>query len=311
MENTVAEPEFISLNGRIVPYAEAKVGVLTPGLKYGAGVFEGIRAYWNAQREDLYIFRLKEHLDRLQYSMKVMRYEHDLTSERVEAALIETVRANRQREDVHVRVMVWVDGHGEMSATGPIGWCVASLCRPPQKAVRDGIHVGVSSWTRISDNSMPARVKAAANYSNSRLAAIQGKIDGYDNVLLLTQSGHVAESPGSCFFMIRDGVPITPSVTSSILESVTRRTVLGLAQEITHQASVERSVDRTEVYAAEEAFFCGSGHEIQPILSLDRLPIGDGKPGPITRRLQERYFALVRGETNDHKEWLTPIYGKR
>jgi branched-chain amino acid aminotransferase len=307
----MAQPEFLSFNGRIVPYADAKVHVLTPGMKYGAGVFEGIRGYWNAEREEMYIFRLKEHLDRLQYSMRVMRYEHDISSAMVEAALIEVVRANKLHEDVHIRVMVWVDGYGEMSATGPIGWMVGALARPPQRAVREGIHVAVSSWQRISDNAMPARVKAAANYSNSRLAAMQGKIDGYDNVLFLTRDGHVSESPGSCFFMIRDGVAITPSVTSSILESVTRRTVLGLAQEITQQEAIERTVDRTEVYAAEEAFFCGSGHEIQPILTLDRLPIGDGTPGPFTRRLQERYFALVRGETNDHAEWLTPVYGKR
>ena len=140
---------------------------------------------------------------------------------------------------------------------------------------------------------------------------MQGKLDGYDNVLLLTQRGHVAESPGSCFFMVRDGRPITPGVTSSILESVTRATVMQLLEEITGHTTVERDIDRTEVYAADEAFFCGSGQEIQPILSLDRLPIGTGQPGSLTRRLQERYFALVRGQTNDHPEWLTPVWAGR
>ena len=304
----MAQPRFISFNGEIVPFADAKVHVLTPGLKYGAGVFEGIRGYWNAERADMYVFRLREHLDRLQYSMRVMRYDHRITSEQVEAAILAVVRANDLREDVHIRPMVWVDGDGEIQSNGPIGWMVAALPRPFDPAVRDGVKVGISSWQRIADAAMPARVKATANYVNGRLAGMQGTLDGYDNVLLMTRDGHIAESPGSCFFMVRNGKLITPSVTSSILESVTRATVIELSHEITQAHATERDVDRTEVYAADEAFFCGSGQEIQPILSVDRLPIGDGKPGRLTRLLQERYFSLVRGETNSHSEWLTPVY---
>ena len=307
----MAQPRFLSFNGAIVPYADAKVHVLAPGLKYGAGVFEGIRGYWNEDRGEMYVFRLQEHLDRLQYSMRLMRFDHRLTSAQVEEAITEVVRANELREDVHIRPMVWVDGEGEMMAAGPVGWMVAALPRPFNPAVRDGVHVAVSSWRRIADSAMPARVKATANYVNGRLAGMQGKADGYDNVLLLTEAGHVAESPGSCFFMIRQGRPVTPGVTDGILESVTRTTVMTLLRELTGEATAERDVGRTEVYAAEEAFFCGSGQEIQPILTLDRLPIGDGAPGPITRRLQERYFAVVRGQTNDHAAWLTPVWHGR
>jgi branched-chain amino acid aminotransferase len=304
----MAQPRYLSFNGEIVPYADAKVHVLAPGVKYGAGVFEGIRGYWNERKGEMFLFRLKEHLDRLQYSMRVMRYEHSLTSERVEAQILAVVRANELREDVHIRPMVWVDGDGEMQSPGPIGWMVAALPRPSNPAVQNGVNVGVSSWQRIPDTSMPARVKATANYVNGRLAGMQGTLDGYDNVLLLNNQGHVSESPGSCFFMVRNGRPITPSVTSSILESVTRATVIELLGEIATAPTDERTIDRTELYAADEAFFCGSGHEVQPILTVDRLPVGDAKPGPITRRLQERYFALVRGETNDHAEWLTPVW---
>ena len=307
----MAHPRFLSFNGAIVPYDDAKVHVLTPGLKYGAGVFEGIRGYWNADRGEMYLFRLREHMDRLQYSMRVMRYEHQITGDMVERAIIDVVQANELREDVHIRPMVWVDGDGEMLSPGPVGWMVAALARPPNPQVQNGVNVGVSSWQRIADNSMPARVKATSNYVNGRLAGMQGKLDGYDNVLLLTARGHVAESPGSCFFMVRNGRPITPGVTSSILESVTRATVMQLLEEISGHATEERDIDRTEVYAADEAFFCGSGQEIQPILTLDRLPIGTGQPGPLTKRLQQRYFALVRGETNDHAEWLTPVWHKR
>ena len=304
----MANPSFLSFNGAIVPWDDAKVHVLAPGMKYGAGVFEGIRGYWNAEHGEMYVFRLQEHLDRLQYSMKVMRYDHALTSEMVERAIVDVVRANELREDVHIRAMVWVDGDGEMQATGPIGWMVGALPRPPNPAVRDGVTVGTSSWRRIADTSMPARVKATSNYVNGRLSGLQGKLDGYDNVLMLTEAGHVAESPGSCFFMVRDGKPVTPAVTNSILESVTRATVMDLLGEITAHSTLQRDINRTEVYAAEEAFFCGSGQEIQPILSLDRLLVGDGTPGPLTRQLQDRYFALVRGQTNDHKGWLTPVW---
>ena len=303
----MAQPRFISFNGEIVPFADARIHVLTPGVKYGAGVFEGIRGYWNEKRGEMYLFRLREHLERLQYSMRTMRFDHGLANDAVEAAILAVVRANDLREDVHIRPMVWVDGDAEMQSTGPIGWMVAALPRPFNPQVRDGVHVGISSWRRIADTAMPARVKATSNYVNGRLAGIQGKLDGYDNVLLLTQGGHVAESPGSCFFMVRAGRPITPGVTSSILESVTRATVIELLAELAGPTA-ERDVDRTELYAADEAFFCGSGQEIQPIVSVDRLPVGTGAPGPLTRRLQERYFALVRGETNDHADWLTPVW---
>ena len=303
-----ARPRFLSMNGEIVPYDQARVHILTPLAKYGAGVFEGIRAYWNPDSSELHIFRLREHLQRLRFSMKVMRFDAQFDDLMLTRALLELIRANEMREDIHIRLMVHVEGDGEMSATGPIGWSIAALPRPTTPKVRNGIHVATSAWQRISDLAMPPRVKANANYNNSRLAAIQGQIDGYDNVLFLTRNGHVSESPGSCFFMLRDGVPITPGVTSSILESVTRATLLQLFSESFGKTSVERDVDRTEIYAAEEAFFCGSGHEITPILTLDRLPIGDGKVGPVTHALQDRYFAVVRGQSKDHPEWRMGVY---
>jgi branched-chain amino acid aminotransferase len=304
----MANPKYLSMNGKIVPFADAKIHVLTPGVKYGTGVFEGIRGYWNASRQDMYLFRLKEHLDRLHFSMKVMRFDHHLDNRMMEDGLIELIKANELREDIHIRLLVWVDGEGDMGATGPVGWSLAALPKPPSKAVSEGIHCGVSSWRRIDDNAMPARVKATANYNNGRLATLQGKADGYDNVIILTDDGRVAESPGSCFFMVRNGMPVTPGVDSDILESVTRDTVMRIAAETLGKPATERDIGRTELYAAEETFFCGSAYEIQPILSIDRQPVGTGKIGPMTRELQQRYFALVRGETDDHAPWRTPVY---
>jgi branched-chain amino acid aminotransferase len=307
----VPEPKFISFNGDLVPFSEARVHILTPGMKYGAGVFEGIRGYWNARRQEMFVFRLQEHLDRLQFSMEVMRIAHDLTNERLTEAVLEVVRANEFREDIHIRPLVWVDGQGDMLDTGPVGWAVSALARPQSRFVTDGVNCAVSSWRRINDSAMPPRVKATGNYINSRLAGQQARLDGYDSVLMLTQQGYVAESHGACFFMIRNGKPVTPSVTSSILESITRATVIDLLEKLTGQQVEQRDVDRTEVYNAQEAFFCGSGYEIEPILTLDRHKVGAGTVGELTRQLQQQYFALVRGESNEHTDWLTPVYGAR
>jgi branched-chain amino acid aminotransferase len=304
----MANPKYLSMNGEIVPFADAKVHVLSPCVKYGAGVFEGIRGYWNAERKDMYLFRLREHLQRLHFSMNVMRFEHEIDSRKVENALIDLIKANELREDIHIRILVYVDGEGDMASTGPIGWSISTLPAPTTKAVTEGVHCAVSSWRRINDNAMPARVKATANYNNGRLASLQGRLDGYDNVIMLTHLGRVAESPGSCFFMIRNGVPATPGVTSDILESITRDTVMQIFEEYLERKTDERDIDRTELYAAEESFFCGSGYEIQPVLSVDRHPVGTGVAGPLTRALQQKYFALVRGQTTDHAAWRTPVY---
>jgi branched-chain amino acid aminotransferase len=304
----MAKTKYLSMNGEIVPYADAKIHTLSACVKYGAGVFEGIRGYWNAARKDMYLFRLDEHLDRLHFSMKVMRFEHHLDNAGMKSALIDLIKANELREDIHIRLLVWVDGEGDMTTKGPIGWSIAALPAPSTKAVTEGVHCGVSSWRRINDNAMPARVKATANYNNGRLAGLQGKADGYDNVIILTHQGRVAESPGSCVFMVRNGVPTTPGVNNDILESITRDTVMRIFSEYFGRETAERDIDRTELYAAEETFFCGSGYEIQPILSIDRLPVGTGAIGALTRQLQQKYFALVRGETADHAEWRTPVY---
>lgn len=304
------EARYIHMNGTLVPYADAKVHIQSPGMKFGIGVFEGVRGYWSAKREQMFVFRLQEHLDRLQFSMRVMRMDHDLTNDQLTQATLEVIRANEFREDIHLRPFAWVDGTGDMLATGPVAWSIAAVARPRSKLTQ-GVSCAVSSWRRISDTAMPPRVKASGNYINSRLGAQQAQLDGYDTVLMLTEQGRVAESYGSCFFMIRNGRAVTPNVTSSILESITRATLIDLLQEMTGQEVEQRDIDRTELYAAEEAFLCGSSYEVQPILSIDRLDVGTGQMGEVTRRLQQRYFDVVYGETNEHSAWLTPVYGGR
>lgn len=300
---------YLSLNGQLVPWEEARVHMLTPAFKYGACAFEGLRGYRSAAGDEVFIFRLAEHLDRLEFTMKVMRFDDPPPRAEMERALKELIVANGPPSDMHIRLLVWVDGDGEQTATWPCGWGIAALPRKPNPKVAGGVHAGVSSWQRTAENAMPNRLKVTANYNNGRLSGLQGRADGYDNVILLTAAGLVSESPSSCFFMIRDGKPATPGLTNDILESITRATVMQLFEEEMGLATAERDIGRTELYAAQEAFFCGSGGEIQPVLSIDRLKVGDGTPGPLTRRLQQAYFAAVRGEGNRHREWLTPVFG--
>lgn len=300
--------KYASMNGEIVPWAEATVHAYSPVAKYGAGVFEGIRGYWNAEHEQMYVFRLQEHLQRLRQSQILMRFERIVDEQTIARQILELLRANAFRETVHIRPSVYVDGTGGSGARGPIGVSITAVPRARAPFVETGCSAQISSWVRIADTAMPARVKANANYNNSRLAAIQAQDDGYDTAIMLNARGKVSEGPGMCFFMIRRGVPVTPGVGNDILESITRDTVLELLREFDGLKPVERDVDRSELYDAEEAFFCGTAWEVTPVTSIDRLRIGDGEIGAVTRRLQGRYFDIVQARTDDYPHWRTPVY---
>lgn len=300
---------YLYLNGQLVPYGEALIHVQSGAVKYGTSVFEGLRAYWNPQQGELYVFRLKEHIDRLYDSLRLMRLEHAFTREELASSILEVLRKNEYREDVHIRQSAYLEADGPMEATGPVGLAVDAL--PRRLSAKAGVSVGVSSWMRIADASMPPRIKCSANYQNGRLAMLEAKANGYDGALLLNSQGKLAEAPGACCFLVRGGVPITPPVTADILESITRATLLELCRKELGLAPEAREVDRTELYVAQEAFLCGSGWEITPILSIDRLPLGDGaRPGPVTRAVGECYFSVARGEKPAYRPWLTPVYGR-
>lgn len=298
---------LVWFEGRVVPWDEARVHVFTPLAKYAAGVFEGIRGYWNAERETLFLFRLQEHLDRLTYSQVMMRMQPVIDADTVRAALMELLEANRFTETVHIRPMVYVDGEGESSAAGPTALTITAIPRPMPAKVREGVRAQVSSWRRVPDQSMPMRVKANANYTNARLAGIQAQMDGYGAAILLNNQGKVSEGPAMCLFLVRDGVPVTPDATSDILESVTRDTLLHLLRTGLGLSPVERAVDRSELAAAEEIFFCGTGWEITPVTHVDGIVIGTGVPGPVTTALQASYFDLVHGRSDAPEGWLTAV----
>jgi branched-chain amino acid aminotransferase len=296
------------LNGKIVPYEDARIHVQSAAVKYGASVFEGLRAYWSARESELYVFRLEEHIQRLYRSMKLMRMAHALTPKELADSILAVLRENGYREDVHIRQTAYVEADGGMDATGPVGLAVDA--RPLRMSGKVGIAACVSSWARIADAAMPPRIKCSANYQNGRLATLDAKANGYDGALLLNARGKVSEAPGACCFVVREGIAMTPPITADILESVTRATLLALFRKELAVTPVEREIDRTELYVSDEAFLCGSGWEITPILSVDRLPLGDGRqPGPVTRAIQDCYLAVVRGERPAYRAWLTPVYG--
>ncbi|HYB69995.1 MAG TPA: aminotransferase class IV, partial [Candidatus Bathyarchaeia archaeon] len=197
---------------------------------------------------------------------------------------------------------------GGLASTEPVGYVIAPI--PTTRYFETaGLHVAVSSWTRTADNAIPARVKAAANYQNSRLALLQARTDGYDDAILLNDDGSVAEGPGYTLFLVRDDQPMTPSVTSNILEGVTRSTLLTLFPEALGVSVEQRQIDRTELYVADEAFFAGTAAEVTPILSIDRRPVGEGVTGPLTAKVRDAYFRAVRDGSAPHPEWRTPVYG--
>ena len=302
------EVKYLHFNGQIVPHDQAVVHITTPAYRYGTMVFEGLRGYWNEQQRQMYLFRMPEHCRRLNESLKMARMALEISEEEMISNLIELVRKNDIQETVHVIYSAYLGGDGAMSSTGPVGTAIELRRLSRRWDPESGIRCTVSSWRRNADDASPMRIKAAANYQNSRFALLQAKHDGYDNAILLTRQGKVSEGPGACLFLVRNNQLMTPDVTSDILESITRDTIKTLFKEQFDDSVIERPIDRTELYIADELFFCGSGYEIIPIVEVDGLPVGNGKPGELTRAVMQSYIEVVTGSSTAHSEWRIPVY---
>ena len=300
---------LIWFKGNIVPIDEAKINVLSPTSQFGANVFEGLRAYWNEKDQQLYVYKLQEHTQRLQKSLKMMRFNSTFTDEFLNQSVIDIVKANNFKEDIVCRQTVFLDGFGSWASIDPVEMFIAPMAKgrvyPDDKI---GIDVCISSWERISDKSMSPKIKMGANYMNSRAGQMEAVRNGYDSTIFLNDNGKVSEGPGSCLFMVRDGVLITPPVTASILESITRDTIIQIAKDDLDLEVIERDIDRTELYIADEIFMCGTAVEIVPVLSVDKLDVSDAKKGNITQKLENLYFDIVRGNIEKYKNNLTAIY---
>ena len=296
------------VNGELVPFEAASVHLMSPAMRYGLNIFEGLRGYWNARDEELHVFRLAEHMVRFEQSMRLLRFEPKFEVTQINDAILHLLRSDTHRADCHIRATAYLDGFGEHHVPGPVSWMVYAGPRPRSEKTKTGTRVQVSTWQRIPDNAMPPRIKCGANYVNARLARHEARSNGFDDAVMLNASGKIAEGPGACLFIVRRGRLVTPDVTSGILESITRDTIIDLAGEL--GLTVEaRSVDRTELYTADEMFFAGSAAEVLPVISVDGLGVGNGKPGPATQALQSAYFSAVAGDSHVSKGWLTPVYG--
>ena len=302
----------IWLKGEILDVNDAMVNVLSPTSQFGLNVFEGIPCYWNDDEKQLYAFRLDDHYDRLIRSAKLIQFDLRYTKDDFKKALIDTVKANEYDENLSVRQTLFVDGFGSWGSEGPVEMFVAPIPRGRTSAEynKKGLNCCITSWRRISDENLSPRIKCGANYINSRVGQREALRNGYDTCIFLNEVGKVAEGPGSCFFMIRGNQLITPRLTDSVLESITRDTVIKLAVNELGMEFVERTIDRTEVYMADEAFLCGSAMEVTPIYTVDKYTIGTGEQGPWTKKIHIKYLEAAQGKIEKYQDWLTPIYDK-
>jgi len=297
------KPIYAIQDGIKIKFDSASVHPFSAGISYGATIFECIRAY-KANDGSLNIFRLDAHLDRLIEGMKFMRFENPPLVESLWQGIIDSVRVNDPKDDAYIRIHVHVGDIGPMATSTGISWVCGATPRARSVGYYNGLALQVSSWVKPHDTSAPPRIKAAANYHMARIALLQAKADGYDNALLLTKDGKLSEGTGASVFLIKKGILITPSISSDILESITRDTVITLAKELCLEIQ-QRVIDRTEIYNADEIFICGTGPEIEPVINVDRHTIGTGKPGKITQMIQNSYENAVRGFS--HKNWLIQI----
>lgn len=303
------ENRRIWFKGEILNVNDAKINILAPTSQFGLNVFEGIPCYWSEEDNQLYAFRLEDHYERLLRSATLIQLDCKYTKEELKRAFIDVIKANEYDENLSVRQTLFVDGFGSWGSEGPVDMFVAPIPRGKTSAEynKKGLNVCVTSWRRINDETLSPRIKCGANYINSRVGQREALRNGYDTCLFLNEAGKVAEGPGSCFFLIKNGTVITPQLTDDVLESITRDTVIEIAK-FKGMPVIERSIDRTELYTCDEAFLCGSAMEITPILSIDKYVIGTGETGKITKDIHCTYLDIVRGKMEQFREWLTPVY---
>jgi branched-chain amino acid aminotransferase len=296
--------------GEFVPLEQAKIGVMTHAFNYGTAVFEGIRGNWNEEEQELYLFKVREHIQRLRQSAKIMR----LSLRYSDDELVETVRRlaekNDYREDVYIRPMVY-------KSSELVGVRMHDLeddfllFLTPFGSYLDpaaGARCMTSSWRRIDDNSIPARAKVNGLYVNNAMAKTEAQLNGFDEAILLNQDGHVSEGSGENIVMIRKGRLVTPGPEDNILEGITLDTALEVAQRELGLQVERRSIDRSELYIADEVFMTGTAAHVTPVVEVDRVPIGNGRPGPTSLRIQETYFKMITGRLPQYASWLTPVY---
>jgi len=301
---------YAYFKGQFVPLDQAKVSIQNNTFQYGTGIFEGIRAYWNPDEGQLYLFRMVEHYVRLLRNCRVLKLTIGKDEKELSEITLELLKRNHPETDTYIRPIAYVDSDG----IGPkfigysTGFAMYTLPLGDYIDVSRGIKVGFSSWRRINDNSIPARCKVTGGYVNSALAKTEALEHGYDEAIFLTEGGFISEGSAENIFLVRGGKLITPALSEDILEGITRETVIELAREELGIETIERPIGRTELYVADEAFLCGTGAQISPMIEVDKRPLGTGRIGPISAKIQSLYFDVVKGKQKKYAHWLTPVY---
>ncbi len=300
---------YAFFQGNIIPMQDAKLSITTHAFLYGTACFEGIRAYWNDDDQQMYLFRMKEHYQRILNSCKILKIKPRYTVEELCQITLDVVAKSQDRQDIYIRpifykssefVGVKLDGLDD-------DFLLFSVPFGAYLDLAKGLKVRVSSWRHVEDNMIPMRAKINGAYVNAALAKSEAQVDGYDEAIFLDSSGHVSEGSAENIFLVRNGKLITPPVTGDILEGITRNTIIDLAREELGIATVEREIDRTELYVVDEAFFVGTGAQVSPISEIDRRMIGTGHMGPICSEIQKLYFDVVKNKVKKYSHWCTPV----
>ena len=300
---------LVYFNGSFIPEREATVSVRSRALNYGLGCFAGIRGYKTDDDSQVNVFRLGRHVRRLEQSAQILRLRLSGTASDIAGAIVELLRRNEMRGDTYIRPIVFANSNELSPILDPGTSATAIFCMPLGRYLSaEPIDVCVSSWWRIRETALPARAKATGGYLNSALARREAIDNGYTEAILLTEDGHVSEGSAEHVFIVRDGRLVSPPSTADNLDGITRQSLIALATEDLGVPFVERPIGRTELYIADEVFLCGTGAEVTAVRSVDRRVIGDGGIGPVTRRLSERFNAVVRGRVPARVDWLTPVW---
>jgi branched-chain amino acid aminotransferase len=302
-------PQYAYFGGKIVPIAEAKISIMTHAFNYGTGVFEGIRAYWSDTEKRLLVFRMPEHYDRFRKSSSILKIEVPKSTEELSDITCEILRKEAYQEDTYIRPVAYKasEGIGVKLHGLEDGLCIFAVPFGRYIEKEEGARTAVSSWRRIDDNAAPARAKVTGIYVNSALSKTEVVERGFDEAIVLTQDGHVSEGSAENIFLVREGVLVTPAPSENILEGITRKTIMQIAKDEFGIDTVERQIDRSELYIAEEVFFCGTGVQVAAVIEIDGRPVGTGKIGPLTKKIRDLYFGIAKGKVDKYKHWCTPV----
>jgi branched-chain amino acid aminotransferase len=300
---------IVYFKGNYVPLKDANISIMTHAFNYGTGVFEGIKGYYNPKQDQLYVFRIKEHLERMKRNCRILKIYIDQSTEELTELIVKLIRKNKFKTDLYIRPLAYKSSEKVgVKLPEEYDFCIfavpVSHYFDPSKPIR----ACLSSWRRIEDNAIPGRGKITGAYVNSALAAQEARDNGFDEAIFLNQDGHVSEGAAMNLFLAKEGMLHTPSVSQNILEGITRNTIIEISREELGIRTMERAVDRTELYTADEVFFCGTLAEVVSVGSIDQRPINSGKMGKITREVIRLFYEMVHGEIEKYKKWLNPVY---